>query len=179
VFEDIPIAASPRVIRSKHLYVTLGRDPPTALPRVAEEPTTATGNTEFPTLSGDRLLGPPKRLCDGLQRRPGVVHRLHLGDLVLRPDWRSLHRHYHSLHICPPHGHAHDADPARWAPNRKPHPPSPPLAGLPCAAAIPKPICAARCAHYAGPPHCGPSTGSVPNRQSGTCVPCAGRHPGS
>src|SRR5690606_30148937 len=115
VFEDSPIAASPRVPRSKHLYVTLGRDPPTALPRVAEDPTTATGNTEFPTLSGDRLLGPPKRLCDGLQRRPGVVHRLHLGDLVLRPDWRSLHRHYHSLHICPPHGHAHDADPARWA----------------------------------------------------------------
>src|SRR5690606_30984122 len=115
VFEDIPIAASPRVIRSKHLYVTLGRDPPTALPRVAKEPTTATGNTEFPTLSGDRLLGPPKRLCDGLQRRPGVVHRLHLGDLVLRPDWRSLHRHYHSLHICPPHGHAHDAAPARCA----------------------------------------------------------------
>src|SRR5690606_40831838 len=25
-----------------------------------------------------------------------------------------------------PHGHAHDADPARWAPNREPHPPSPP-----------------------------------------------------
>src|SRR5690606_20827844 len=58
-------------------------------------------------------------------------------------------------------------------------PASPPLAGLPCGAAIPKPICAARCAHYAGPPHCGPSTGSVPNRQSGTCVPCAGRHPGN
>src|SRR5690606_24832683 len=43
-----------------------------------------------------------------------------------------------------PHGHAHDADPARWTPNRKPPPPSPPLADLPCAAAIPKPICAAR-----------------------------------
>src|SRR5690606_20959668 len=122
VFEDIPIAASPRVIRSKHLYVTPGRDPPTALPRVAEEPTTATGNTKFPTLSGDRPLGPPKRLCDSLQRRPGVVHRLHLGDLVLRPDWRSLHRHYHSLHICLPHGHTQTAQCAAKRSEQRPLP---------------------------------------------------------
>src|SRR5690606_30823399 len=45
------------------------------------------------------------------------------------------------LHNLRPHGHAHDAVPAHWEPNRKPHPPSPPRArqtALP-AAGVPAP----------------------------------------